>query len=122
MIRLDDSRDELVNTPPNRITLSAGLQKLSWKSFQNLHANLEWTYVGQQQRVNPTADFAPPPTAYQLLSLEIQGETALGTHRLGAGININNMLNTRYRDYLDRFRYFADAQGINIHMKLYFII
>ena len=122
MIKLDESRDELVNTPPNRITLSAGLHKLSWKSFQNLHAGFEWTYVAQQQRVDPRSDFASPPDAYNLLSMEIQGETIIGTHRLGAGVTIDNMLNTRYRDYLDRFRYFADAQGINVHAKIYFII
>ncbi len=34
------------------------------------------------------------------------------------GINCSNGLNTIYRDYLDRFRYYTDAQGINIQFRM----
>lgn len=121
MIRMDGNGD-LVNTPPNRITLFAALEKDSWKSLSNLHMGIEWMYVSRQERVDINADFAPPPSAYDLLSLELHAEKMLKNHRLGAGVTIHNLLNRQYRDYLDRFRYFADAQGINAHLKLYFII
>lgn len=121
MIRMDGNGD-LVNTPPNRISLSAALETDSWRSLSNLHLGVEWMYVSRQERVDLTADFAPPPSGYDLLSVEMHAEKIIQNHRLGAGISIHNLLNRRYRDYLDRFRYFADAQGINAHLKLYFII
>ena len=34
------------------------------------------------------------------------------------GLSINNILNTSYRDYLNRFRYFADEMGRNISLKI----
>jgi iron complex outermembrane recepter protein len=113
---------ELVNTPPNRLTLSAGLEKAEWKKLQNLHMVVNWTYVGRQERVPLNADFSPPPSAYHLLAFDISGEWQVNGHRMGAGVSASNLLNTSYRDYLDRFRYFADAPGINISSKIYFIL
>ncbi|MCU0336159.1 MAG: hypothetical protein MUF62_14155 [Chitinophagaceae bacterium] len=33
------------------------------------------------------------------------------------GLSISNLLNTRYRDYLNRLRYFSDAAGINVQVR-----
>jgi iron complex outermembrane receptor protein len=30
------------------------------------------------------------------------------------GLQASNLLNASYRDYLDRFRYFADARGVDV--------
>ncbi|MEZ4740727.1 MAG: hypothetical protein R2818_15545 [Flavobacteriales bacterium] len=34
------------------------------------------------------------------------------------GIQGGNLLNATYRDYLDRFRYFADARGLELNLWL----
>ena len=34
------------------------------------------------------------------------------------GISVFNLFNESYRDYLDRFRYFTDAMGRNISIRL----
>lgn len=75
-------------------------------------------YVWKQWRVDPEQDFAPPPEGYFLLqaSAGIQKHTAHGP--LQFGVSVSNALNTRYRDYLDRFRYFTDAKGISVQFRI----
>jgi iron complex outermembrane receptor protein len=117
-----EANTELVNTPPNRLTLTAALEKAEWRKLQNLYLGINWNYVARQERVQPNADFSPPPSAYNLLSFDMSGEWQVADHRMGSGVSVSNMLNASYRDYLDRFRYYADAPGINVNLKLYFII
>ena len=75
--------------------------------------------VLRQYRAPANADYAPPPAAYTLLGLEA-GITA----RRGGGkdvsiiLSVTNALNTRYRDYLNRFRYFTDDAGRNIALRV----
>jgi iron complex outermembrane receptor protein len=38
--------------------------------------------------------------------------------KLIVNFEINNLLNTVYRDYLNRFRYYADEMGRNYSLKL----
>lgn len=115
--------EELINTPPNRITVGSGLETFQWKKYQNLYFDVELTYVAEQYRVDPSLDFKAPPQGYTLVNIAAGSETQLkGGQRIGYGFSINNLLNTTYRDYLDRFRYFADAPGINFNGRLYFIL
>jgi len=37
---------------------------------------------------------------------------------LNIGLGINNLLDTNYREYLNRLRYFADDLGRNITLQL----
>ena len=40
---------------------------------------------------------------------------------LSASVTVNNLLNTRYRDYLNDMRYFADEPGINVLFTLNYL-
>ena len=63
-------------------------------------------------------DFAPPPAAYSLWSASASQQFAINTKQsLNISLTINNLLNTSYRDYLNRFRYFADEIGRNIAFR-----
>jgi iron complex outermembrane receptor protein len=122
IVKINDGQ-ELINTPPNRITIGSGVETFQWKGFQNLYFDIEIAYVAEQFRVNPNLDYSAPPKGYALLNVSAGSEKALKNgNRLGFGVSVNNALNTTYRDYLDRFRYFADAPGININGRLYFIL
>ncbi len=60
-------------------------------------------------------DFAPPPPAYTLWSASISQQFAISKKQnLGISLTVSNLLNTTYRDYLNRFRYYADEIGRNI--------
>lgn len=64
-------------------------------------------------------DFVAPPDGYINFNLsagfdlEFQNEK-----RLNVFMSVDNLLNNSYRDYLNRFRYYADDLGRNISIKL----
>lgn len=59
-------------------------------------------------------DFKDPPDGYFLLEFS----WSFTWKNISAEIAIQNVLNTRYRDYLNDMRYFADEPGRNILFKL----
>jgi len=61
-------------------------------------------------------DYAPAPAAYTLLRIYLGGQ--LMRQHLQWIISLDNALNTRYRDYMNRLRYFADEPGRNLSLRL----
>ncbi|MEM7037871.1 MAG: TonB-dependent receptor, partial [Bacteroidota bacterium] len=63
-------------------------------------------------------DFKDAPAGYFLLDLGWNFQWK----NLGGRIAVNNLLNARYRDYLNDMRYFADALGRNLLFNLNYTI
>ncbi|AFK03913.1 TonB-dependent receptor plug [Emticicia oligotrophica DSM 17448] len=120
----------LIQIPANRLENTIRFEK------KNTSVSLTHLYVAKQKRI-PTkiiftdipsseivfteygGDFAPPPAAYMLWSATISQQITLSQQsRLNVSITINNALNTSYRDYLNRFRYFADEIGRNVALRV----
>jgi len=81
----------------------------------------EWLAVAQQNRLEEDQDFLAPPPAYSLLDLSFSREITLPSNRtLHLRAAAQNVLNTRYRDYLDRQRYFANALGRSVELRVSF--
>jgi len=61
-------------------------------------------------------DFAPAPASFQLwnTSLQYQREDKPWSFQF----EVRNLFQTRYRAYLDRFRYFTDAPGRNFQFRV----
>jgi iron complex outermembrane receptor protein len=59
-------------------------------------------------------DFAAPTEGYFLLDLSWN----FRRENLSGGISVQNLLNTRYRDYLNEMRYFANESGRNLLFTL----
>lgn len=79
-----------------------------------IQADAKW--VTKQIWYNQNLDLAPPPNNYLLLNFLVNykpNKTSDHSFTLFA----QNATNQRYRDYLDRFRYFMDQPGINIGIK-----
>jgi len=101
------------NHTPRALTTTEinGLTDLTWQPAQN-----------------DNYDFLPAPAGYALLNIRIGGEyntskvfdsgNANTPHRWGLHLEVNNLLNTRYRSYLNRLRYYADEVGRNITLRL----
>lgn len=119
----------LIMIPPNRWENTLHYE---WKKSGISLTNL---YVAKQTRV-PTrvifseipadeiifnqygGDFAPPPPAYMLWSVVFTQQLRFNTRNgLDISLTVNNLLNTPYRDYLNRFRYFADEIGRNFAIR-----
>jgi iron complex outermembrane receptor protein len=103
--------------------------------FNNLRLALQSAYVFRQNEypnnnfevfipeteTMETVDLSTPPDAYHLLNFNSSIDfkvTKKSTLTLGLGIT--NVLNTSYRNYLNRLRYYADDLGRNFLLNLKF--
>ncbi len=102
---------------PDRLENTLRYHSHHWLDMDEIYLSLTNVYVGKQWRLMPASDYAPPPAAYILLHAEA-GFSIPALHHLNIGFTVNNLLNTKYREYLNRFRYYTDETGRNISIRL----
>lgn len=107
----------LILMPPDRYE-NALRYEWNSKKLQNNYLAINTLTVANQWRVPENTDYSNPPNGYTLLNFE--SGTTIKTKKLDfqIGLSVNNVLNTSYRDYLNRFRYFADEMGRNVMLKV----
>ncbi|RAK64024.1 TonB-dependent receptor [Hymenobacter edaphi] len=113
--------DYLVFVPADRFEATARRQ---WSTgpaarLQRPFAQLSLTAVRRQDRTaGAEYDLQAAPAGYQLLGAEVGTTIRLGNVPLELSLAGSNLLNTRYREYLNRFRYYAQDQGRNLTLRL----
>ena len=121
----------LINIPAANLRNTLSFTKAEWHGF---NVSVESQYVFRQNEFPPNLMvFSPeqgqeiafnintPPDAYHLLGLDAEMLfDFFEASKLKIGLNISNLLDTQYRDYLNRQRYFADNLGRNISLRLKF--
>ena len=66
-------------------------------------------------------DISSTPSGYTLFNFNgSYTHTFANTQSIKIGLTVENILNTRYRNYLNRLRYFADESGRNISIQLHY--
>ena len=85
-------------------------------SLKNAYWTVSSSYNAKQNRIETNEDFADSPAAYTLLNTELGGQYQ--DTLLHVSLGVNNILNTSYRDYMNRYRYYADDVGISIFLIL----
>ncbi|GAB3269301.1 TonB-dependent receptor [Larkinella harenae] len=109
----------IVMIPPNRWENSLRYEPGKWGTLQNVFVGLGNLWVARQHRVPANSDFLPPPPAYALWNITAGFAVPVSEkHQLDVGLTVANVFNTVYRDYLNRFRYYADDPGRNISVRL----
>jgi iron complex outermembrane receptor protein len=109
----------LVGMPANRFENALEYKLGKFKNLRDIYIETGIQNVLQQQNVPANSDYSPPPKAYNLLSFGLGfGIPISKKQNLIVDFKINNLLNTAYRDYLNRFRYYADEMGRNFALKL----
>lgn len=105
--------------PADKIETELGINNQSFKNIKKIYLTTSLAWVRQQNRTPLSiSDYQTPPSGYGLVGLTMGGTINIGSHRIETILKIDNLLNTSYRDYLDRMRYFASAMGRNISLKL----
>lgn len=110
--------DYLIYMPSDNYSLETKLYFNGKRYFLNNFLQLNYQYVTKQWRVPKNTDFAPPPNGYDLIGLECGTDVKIGKQQINISFSANNLLNKAYRDYLDRFRYYADAMGRNFIIRI----
>ena len=112
----------LVDMPADRGSLFADIRLVDRPTAPVLRAlgfRIEGMGVREQTRVPPGVELAPPPPGYALLNLRLQTEWSWNGTPLSLQAGVENAFNTRYRDYLDRMRYFTDALGRTFTLRFH---
>ncbi len=89
--------------------------------FKNKHVlNVQFSapMIRTQDRVEAKSDYVPPPKGYLLVNGQITYSFLVKNQKVDLSLEVSNLTNQVYRDYLNRFRYFADEVGRNIGFKL----
>jgi iron complex outermembrane recepter protein len=82
-----------------------------------------WSFIAKQSRVPNEGLLLAPPAAYALWFAEINYVRKLQEGReITFGLSSDNLLDERYRSYLNSFRYFANEPGrqLNLRVRLNF--
>ncbi|MEM1134987.1 MAG: TonB-dependent receptor [Bacteroidota bacterium] len=108
----------LIFMPADRFENGLRYNKQRDEKIYNWFVQLNTAYVAEQTRV-PGIDYTPPPESYFLLNVQAGAKFKINELDTGISVSVNNALNTTYRDYLNRFRYYADDLGRNIILRLH---
>ena len=88
--------------------------------FDDIELGVTNKYVFEQTRLYDFQDLIGAPKGYYLLGLQGSTNINIDEFTLRFFIRVENVLNLKYRDYLDRLRYYADNMGINATIGLRF--
>lgn len=118
----DRSRNEwLILMPSDRLSASVRYTRSLSQRFRNCYAEINSRYVNRQTRIPSyfdQIDYPRPPAEYFLLGAEAGADLILSSQTMHISLAVSNILNERYRDYLDVFRYFLDQPGTNAVLRL----
>ncbi|CAM1343688.1 TonB-dependent receptor [Tenacibaculum amylolyticum] len=119
----------LIDIPPFKTVSSITYEKKSWNNFyaslqsefnarQNEYPDNNFTTFVPSTNSNELVDISTPPNAYHLLNFSTGLDFNLSNTTIGINFSIDNMLNTSYRNYLNRLRFFADDLGRNFKLQI----
>jgi iron complex outermembrane receptor protein len=112
------TKDWLQQMPSHRFE-SELVYSFSSKHFQESYISPSVLWVTKQRRIPSGAlDYLPPPPGYTIANLNMGTQLVLGQTVTHVQLGINNIFNTRFRDYMNRFRYFNDEVGRNVILQL----
>ncbi len=124
-----DNDIPVINIPAANLQNKLIFRKPEWN---DLELSLRSNYVFRQNETPPNImvfsaeqgemvllEINTPPDAYHLFDFYGTMQFGLGdTTTLTTSLGVNNILNTTYREYLNRQRFFADDLGRNILLQL----
>ena len=111
------TKDWLIQMPANRVE-GEFTYSFNTNALKNAAVELRLLHMMQQTRIPKNIpDYLPPPPAYNLLNVDFNTDLMLGKQTINLGLAVLNVLNERYRDYMNRFRYFNDEPGRSINVR-----
>jgi iron complex outermembrane receptor protein len=115
-----NTKNELVYQNLNLKNLRLSLQS-DFVFRQNEFPNNNFEVFIPETQTTELIDVSTPPEAYHLLNFSSSMDFNVNDKStLAVGLNVTNIANTSYRNYLNRLRYYADDLGRNflINIKL----
>ena len=121
---------DLIDIPAPNFRNSITYKNSNWHQFtmdleselvlkQQNYPDNNFSVFLPSQNINTIVDISTPPEGYHLLHFNTGAVFQLSTKTdLHISATISNLLNAKYRDYLNRLRFFADDLGRNYSLQL----
>lgn len=120
MVRATDKKNDkhLPLIPSDRMSHAVRLTTDELSSFKKSYLQIQYETVFKQTQYEPDADFLTPPNTYSLLSINAGTSVRIYNQEFGVNVSGENLLNKLYKEYMNRFRYYAHDRGSNITLRL----
>ena len=93
--------------------------KISLRQNQFPNHNFETSFIEYGKRVDKIVDISVPPNGYHLLGMEFHwGAYPFLSDKISISLIFDNLLDTSYRNYLNRLRFYADEMGRNVMLQI----
>lgn len=112
------TREKIINMPNNHIENGISYRLKSFGIITDNLISINTSLFDKMRKLPQNADYVPAPEGYFLLGTSISGAVAIKNQKLRISLAVENLLNKKYRNYLNRFRYYADETGRNISVHL----
>ncbi len=115
-----ETKNEIVYTNKKMKNLRIALQS-QYVFRQNEFPNNNFEVFIPELGTSEIVDVSTPPDAYHLMNFNSSVDVNVSKASiLTIGLTVNNLLDTSYRNYLNRLRYYADDLGRNFLISLKF--
>ncbi len=101
----------LVYIPSSNITSSLNYAFHISEKWMDLQISIQNQIVFEQTHLLASQDFLPPPPTYSLWGFELSSGCRVWGAQAEFHLRGENIMNTSYRDYMNRLRYFSDDVG-----------
>jgi len=108
----------LPDIPSHKLRNNITYEKQWNPVFPDFRIHLEHEWVLSQNKYDSSQIFAPAPPAYHLFHFSASNSWQWKKHTLQLALQIDNLFNVLYKDYLNRNRYFAHEIGRNIQIRI----
>jgi iron complex outermembrane receptor protein len=104
--------------PSDNLSATVVISPNDFAYFSRNSFSVAGEYTFEQQDLLVTQDFLPAPKGYFLLSASASTSLDFDQSSFKIILKAENLLNNRYRNYLNRLRYFSDEPGRNISLQV----
>ncbi|RXK85438.1 TonB-dependent receptor [Filimonas effusa] len=113
--------DYLVFMPADRFDNKIQYNIGSLGRVRDCYLSLQNISVRRQDRVPPNSDYVAPPPGYSLFNISTGFTIHISGNSLNINLGVDNVANVAYRDYLNRFRYYANDLGMNVMLRAKYV-
>jgi iron complex outermembrane receptor protein len=111
-----DRENWISQMPADKVQFGLNWEKSSVDNMTKWGVSCSFDHVFKQTR-GVSDDYVDAPSSYTLTNLELYMKKIVKAHPIHVSLSIENLFDAKYRDYMNRYRYFADEEGISITVR-----
>ena len=108
----------LINIPADAYEVRVTYRPPDWGLLTESSIWVENVWARRQDEFDINADFADPPDGYHLLNAGLGTTMSIAGQPIRVSLDLQNLLDAAYRDYLSRLRLFADEPGFSAILRM----